>query len=869
MANSKKPSTTKNPRKANAQAIKKAQPIDKTPVEDVVASASNLWRWRLSALVSGVSIVSLWTLLRSITNGVNFDVVGQIGLAEQWSHGLHGGAQLGSTNYLLKIPVYLFVNKLDFLSPHHRLLAIALLFNIATFGILFVLLEKTSRLYHLRPSRLLYVALIWLATIAGGVFWMDYANSRNLETIGGLVFLYLTLKLAKQWRWSTVLGLMLVAIVAFFADPLQAYICGSSVIIFGLIRLAGRRNRQSLRYSLAIIVATAIGWLGAKDLQQLAIDRLHISFLVAPANYAAVSFHKLPAILKALVLSSLDVFDANFLKRPYSPNTLRQLINAFVIILLIALVVRVIYKKRLRLSRVPWLLIIVIALNYVVYIASGQVLAPHTARYLVIVPLVSVMLLATIGDRLATVAWRRKLGSLWLLLIAASVILLVGALAIKWPSRYSKDDHIDNLISFMQQHNYKYALGSRETGITTTYFSNGATTILPMGCSGHQLQPTDLFYDNQAFNLLGNYHADIPILLQDNQIQFGSESCQKADIVKQFGEPIQEIAVPGYGTALLYDAKSISFAHSIVQPGKPTTPLSTVATNTDTNLTKLSGCEVGTVDVIVAHPDDDLLFMNPPLAKLVGSACVRTTFVTAADDGRPADYWLGRQHGIEAAYAAMAKVENDWSDKTELIYGHQVLVRSLNPKPSISLIFMRLPDGNVHGQGFATTGALSLEKISTNQLSLETVDKTSIYNFQDVTNTISDILKIDQPNLILTHVTGGEHSRGDHSDHRMVGQLTAKARQQAHSSATIKFFVGYPSNGLAENLKPADADYKRMIFDTYANFDTTICNSGQGCHVESTFGKYLKRCYVQANYGTNLAPCLDKLINILPVTAGD
>src|SRR5436305_279765 len=65
---------------------------------------------RYISLIGGVIVVCLWTLIRHISNGINFDVVGQVGVAQQWAHGHMSGTQLGATSYLLKMPVYFALN---------------------------------------------------------------------------------------------------------------------------------------------------------------------------------------------------------------------------------------------------------------------------------------------------------------------------------------------------------------------------------------------------------------------------------------------------------------------------------------------------------------------------------------------------------------------------------------------------------------------------------------------------------------------------------------------------------------------------------------------------------------------------------------
>ena len=59
---------------------------------------------------------------------------------------------------------------------------------------------------------------------------------------------------------------------------------------------------------------------------------------------------------------------------------------------------------------------------------------------------------------------------------------------------------------------------------------------------------------------------------------------------------------------------------------------------------------------VVAHEDDDILFMDPPTyTDVAAGRCLTTVYLTAGDDGQGASYWHGREDGAMAAYAKMAR----------------------------------------------------------------------------------------------------------------------------------------------------------------------------------------------------------------------
>ena len=816
-------------------------------------------RWLASharnlTLVGGSVVVATWTVLRHITNGVNFDVVGQVGLAEQWATRHAAGSQLGATNYLLKIPLYMFINQFRHISPSNRLLLLALIFNVATFILLFVLYEKIMDLYNVKRRSWLYLAMAWYATIFGGLYWADYANSRNLETVGGVLLTYLALKYLKTWRRATLALVGLFSCLVFFADPLQFYVVGVGLCVFLAYRWY--RYRTSTVTGLPLVVVTLLAYLVSRLLLLIAKRMLSINVLATPAGRQSLSIANLWAGLQGLITSTLKLFDADVFRHTYDLGSIRSVLNLVVLCVLFSLLIR--SWRKLKPRVVLGLVVIIIAINYVLYIASGQVLEWETSRYLIMVPLFVLLLVAASGDALDAGVYRLRLQRGWLSIIVIVAVMLVGGVVHNWPTRNDKDQHVQNLISFMQTNHFHYALASREAGITTSYFSDDSVHVLPMGCTAnHQLAPTDLFYDDAAFKGLYGYFTAVPVIVPADGIQFGQNVCTRQNIVAQFGVPEQAIPIAGIGTALVYDPDDLAtpfFDHLVGHP-RPPSPIKLkkaaqdLATATlqapQTNLAKLTDCKNGAAEVIVAHPDDDILFMNPSLSAQISSgSCVRSVYVTAADDGRPQEYWLYRERGIEAAYAAMLHADNNWHEQTVVVYGNAVSVRSLQGHPEIGLVFLRLPDGNVHGEGFVRTGNVSLKKMAQKpNLVVPAIDNSTSYTYLGLTNTLSIILKLDQPATIFTHVSSGDLINGDHSDHTVVGALALQAAAMAKSTAAIRTYVGYPSNNLPPNVSVSDASQKRSIFYAYASDDKVICKTAQYCSIEGTYGKYFARSY--------------------------
>lgn len=525
-------------------------------IRNKIASSRPDISHRTIVLLAGSAIILVWTLLRHITNGINFDVVGQVGLVEQWQHGLRAGAQIGPTNYLLKMPLYALVNTIHAIAPMNRLLLLAALCNVATFVLAFFILDKIRQLYHDVATGGFYLAVLWFATIYGGFAWADYANSRNVETLGGLLCVYFVLKYARYGRATDALTLGVTASVTFFADPLQAYVYGLGIFLYYFYGWLRVRNRDNWNLFWRLTAALSVSFGLSKLLFWIARAVLPVTFLNVPTVRPHLSGGSLRQALSHVGAASLQIYNADFLKRPYGPNTLRELLNAAILGGIIIAAVKLVRRKNH--SGRPYGLLLSIGMsNLLVYVVSGQAFQVGTARYLFMIVLMSLVFIAWSASESSNLL-SRKLYYIWLGMIIVSGLLLLGALVHDWPVRHSKDQPIYQTLAYLQRGHYHYALTTRQIGVTTTYIADDAVQALPVRCSAeHAISADTLFYDKGAFSGLDRYTEEVPIILQNNTITTGSNVCSQADIITQLGEPRREEFVPGIGYALIYTATNV------------------------------------------------------------------------------------------------------------------------------------------------------------------------------------------------------------------------------------------------------------------------------------------------------------------------
>lgn len=107
---------------------------------------------------------------------------------------------------------------------------------------------------------------------------------------------------------------------------------------------------------------------------------------------------------------------------------------------------------------------------------------------------------------------------------------------------------------------------------------------------------------------------------------------------------------------------------------------------------------------VVAHPDDDMVFMNPDLTTSIASGGdVTSIYLTFGEsDVEPSGpYAAGRRAGTRAAFARMARARDVWdSREITLSSGRSVRAQVLRDVPRIRLVLLGLPDdNNPHGLG--------------------------------------------------------------------------------------------------------------------------------------------------------------------------
>lgn len=263
-------------------------------------------------------------------------------------------------------------------------------------------------------------------------------------------------------------------------------------------------------------------------------------------------------------------------------------------------------------------------------------------------------------------------------------------------------------------------------------------------------------------------------------------------------------------------------------------------------------CGPGTAGTmtIVAHTDDDLLFVSPDILRdLDARRCMRVVFTTAGEAGKPQTYWNSLEQGIRATYASMAGVANSWSQMDDGIAGRSIPAYQLAGAP-VEIFFLRIPDGFPDGSGSSLYGGQSILKLW-NGTTTSSVDGVNTYTKAQFQAVINELVTDFAPTTIrATDWTTYFDNPFDHSDHWATAQFANQAHLAYSSAHTFVGYETYLIDELSQNVTGNELTRKVEAFVLFADYDENVCNTpGEGCP-DSPHDEWLKRQYYTASLHT-------------------
>lgn len=226
----------------------------------------------------------------------------------------------------------------------------------------------------------------------------------------------------------------------------------------------------------------------------------------------------------------------------------------------------------------------------------------------------------------------------------------------------------------------------------------------------------------------------------------------------------------------------------------------------------------------VAHPDDDLFFMNPEIMRTIRERCpLHTVYLTAGDDAiadrvKALEYVDRREYGVRAAYAAMAGAADDW-DQSDVQVG-DVRVRSFllagrARSADVRLTFLDLHDGLPQGQDANSV----LKLFDGRKKSVSGFLGGVSYSEERLLATLSTLVRSSRAERVLTmdhdnaSFAFGLGGGVDHSDHGIGARYFRRVGYAL--GVPVTSYLAYTMSARKANLTPGQAAEKEQVARWY------------------------------------------------------
>jgi LmbE family N-acetylglucosaminyl deacetylase len=818
-----------------------------------------------------------WSLLGASLHRANADQIVDPYLFSNWSV-FHGATFPGAHTFLIKWPLFVLISMVGV--SGHSLAAATTAVVLLTVGVLAWLLYRIERRPLVIGTILLGLSAVLLLVpaqpYAGGILPVNMAMlaTRNIEYIVYIMSLVLLIK-SKGFKSLSFIGAVLLLGLLVASDKLFLSLSAGGALL-ALFVYALVQNWRLVTLSVRWLVASILAGVVATVLLVL-INLSGLTHIAGESGANPYSFVQdgktgLLAIVYALLgigsnFGANPAFDATVLRdvplqavrRLFAVSGAAYIVNVLVLLagVFAAFHVAVVSMRTKKNPHIaadnPYALALLLFWTTLaagsVFIATSHYYAVD-ARYLAISLFALFVAVAVAGRKRK---WRPELlTSVGLVLLVAILLGITGAVRVHRQNEAALQpiNNRNALVSqILSRHKVDALVADYWRALPITLESHSQVHIAPLadcttlrqGLSSTAWQP-DLRHHSFAYLIsLDKSLTDFP-------------NCSLQQITATYGNPNTTVLIAGEVSApkellLFYDR-----GQQPPSQGQVPEIFSTV-TPVQTGDMRNTSCTGPTTLSIVAHQDDDLLFMNPDLQHAIDEGhCVRTVYLTAGDGGHDKFYWLSREQGSEAAYDTMIGAKKGWLQQTVQLPGRQFMtVASPIANSKVSLLFLHLPDGNLTGRGFSGSRFESLQHLLEDPTArMHTVDRQSTYTSDELRDSLQAIMQIYQPAQIHTQATAGSDNYPDHSDHMAASQFAQKAydaylQAQYDNQVAIPFarYIGYPVRDMPANVAGDDLSHKQAAFFAYARFDGAVCYSMRDCSNTPTYWSYLERQYTE------------------------
>jgi LmbE family N-acetylglucosaminyl deacetylase len=780
-------------------------------------------------------------------------------------HTFQGAVFPAAHTFLLKWPLFALIAVFN--NSAVAIVLVTVLLCVATIAGFFYLIYRAEKRPLVLALMALFLASMLLMTPVephpGALLPTNFAmlTTRNIEYI----FFVFSIILLTKPRKSYIAGALSLLTILFASDRLFMMLgLGASALSLGVYYLLGHRRQLSTLIRILVVM------LASAALSYGLIALINITGLTHISSGASIPYatgfdlkEKLQAVFYATSGTATN-FGANplydlaswkdtlsiLLQRAISWTSFAYLVNIIGVILVALCGIKLVQlsrnKKRRKLKDKSDTYLLSLLFGSAALVAIALFIIsdhyyPVDARYLAVSLPAGMVIVAACCAML----WKAPRIKPWMwAVLSVSILCGIGSTHMQYQASlhaYQDDTSANETIrGALAQHPVKTLIGDYWRSVPVVSGMTGNTNVDPLGAC---FSPRDSLTSSHWTK--GETNQSFAYLLSTKQTSTGFPACSLQDVQDAYGRPSRTTITKGQLPApsemlLFYDYGK-----------RPQTVKKPAVIVRAIDALDSKPCQNNTVMQIVAHQDDDLLFMNPDLIHSIKQGeCIRTVYMTAGDGGHQKPYWISREDGAMAAYATALGVSNPhWTISPYRISetAYISVARLLESGGQVSLIFLRLPDGNMDGAGFAQEHNESLARFYDGRIStIHSVDGQSRYTKNQLVTTLSFLMKKYTPEQVRIQATSDHGQRfHDHSDHINSGKFATLAYDSyklGSPASSLTQYIGYPIHEDTPNVSGPDLALKSAMFYAYGKHDKATCTSEVTC-ANTAYRSYLPGQY--------------------------
>lgn len=499
-------------------------------------------KWRIVFIALALAIILVNILSYYHSYPFNSDGVELQNNLSSWQQGAHQQSILVDNNYLLRVPFYWLLEKLN-LAPRHALVVTFTAFMFAAYFSFYYGAQALNKRFGWFRERYLALGFLFLISLFKIYEYTINANVRNFE-LGAVFILLLPLVAISRTKLSLIKQALIVLATSLFLfdDPYFLYIVYLPLLLLLILSTTVAKKRAVYLRAMSIIVISEI----FAKMWKYIIAKLGIVF--TPLSLKHLHKAELIANTKGTLIALFLLGGGQYYDAKYQLLPAAFYLNAVVIaaIMLFSAVYMLANFKKLVTE--PWKLF-VMAIPWIVCAAYGyQPNAQMTFyRYMVFAAFGFPIIIAFMTSRLRYGLQYAVIA----LVILATLFNVQHSSSIAFASSSNPNIINQQIVTQVKKLGLKKGYADYWDANINTYFASEKVHFLPVVCDpGHHLQPMYWLVDNgeykrvqtaksfYLFDAAGSYVNGCDIF-QVTQ-QFGPPS-QVLDITPQF-----EIAIYNY-----------------------------------------------------------------------------------------------------------------------------------------------------------------------------------------------------------------------------------------------------------------------------------------------------------------------------------